>query len=432
MDLIATHKNTDFDGFASLLAAAVLYPEATPILPRSLNENVRSFYTLHKDLFSFLDESRFDPSTVTTLIVVDTNSWSRLELSEGIASNPGIQIHIWDHHDIAGTIHGNEIHGAPVGAAVSLLVTQINRKGKKLTPMQSTLFLAGIYEDTGNLTFPSTTPEDARATAFLLECGGDLNVVRKFIRPVYGLKQKEILVEMIKNEKRVKVNGFHISFTHLDIEGYTPGLSPVVDRYQEFSDTDATFAFFSERKKNQCMIIGRCNADTLNVGLLLKELGGGGHPTAGSALLKTADPQGIEERIADLIQKREIRSVQISDLMSFPVLTVTSDTLMKEVALILREKGCTALPISDGGTLKGIISRRDFKRAKKTESMNSPVKAFMSRKLIQISTENSVNEATRLMVKHKIGRLPVLKEDRLIGIITRSDIMRYYYDILPE
>lgn len=432
MDLIATHKNTDFDGFASLLAAAVLYPEAIPVLPRSLNENVRSFYTLHKNLFSFLDEKDLDTATVTRLIVVDTNSWSRLEISDNVASNPGLQIHLWDHHDLSGTIHGHQVHGAPAGAAVSLLVTEINQKGKKLTPMQATLFLAGIYEDTGNLTFPSTTPTDARAAAFLLECGGDLTVVRRFIRPVYGLKQKEVLVEMIKNEKKVKVNGFHISFTHMDIAGYTPGLSPVVDRYQEFSDTDATFAFFREPKKNQCMIIGRCHADTLNVGLLLRALGGGGHPMAGSALLKTADTRGLEERIADLIEKSETSSIQISDLMSFPVVTITSDTLMKEVALILRGKGCTALPVSDGETLKGIISRRDFKRAQKPNDMNSPVKAFMSRKLILITTESSVTEATRLMVKHKIGRLPVLKEDKLIGIITRSDIMRYYYDMLPK
>jgi tRNA nucleotidyltransferase (CCA-adding enzyme) len=105
---------------------------------------------------------------------------------------------------------------------------------------------------------------------------------------------------------------------------------------------------------------------------------------------------------------------------------------MKEVALLLREKGCTAFPVSDGGSLKGIISRRDFKRAKKQSDMDSPVKAFMSRNIIHITTEQSVTEATRLMVKHNIGRLPVLDDQKLIGIITRSDIMRYYYDILPE
>lgn len=432
MNIIATHKNTDFDGFACLLAAAILYPEAMPVFPKSLNTNVRSFYTLHKDLFHFLDENALDPSKVVKLIIVDANSWSRLEIPGSIEANPGLEVHIWDHHSQSGNINGDRLYVRPIGAATTLLVGRIEQEGRKISPMQSTLFLAGIYEDTGNLTFPSTTPEDVRAAAFLLEQGADLNVIRRCIRPVYGLKQKEILVEMLRNEKRVKVNGFQVSFIKIDIEGYTPGLSPVVDRYQEFADTDATFAFFTEPQKNQCLIIARSNADTLNVGLMLNEFGGGGHPNAGSAILRSLNIEKLEERIIDLILKKESPSIQLSDLMSFPVFTVDQNTSMKEVAHILREKGCTGFPVSDGEKLQGIISRRDFKRAKKGSDLNSPVKAFMSREIIYITTENNVTEATRLMVKHNIGRLPVLKDGKLIGILTRSDIMRYYYDTLPD
>ena len=64
--------------------------------------------------------------------------------------------------------------------------------------------------------------------------------------------------------------------------------------------------------------------------------------------------------------------------------------------------------------------------------MESPVKAFMSPKVISITAESSVGQAARLMVKHDIGRLPVVKEGALIGIVTRSDAMRYYYDLLPD
>lgn len=432
MDLIATHKNTDFDGFAGLCAAAILYPEATPFLNKTLNTNVRSFYTLHKKLFPFIEENELDPSKITKLIVVDTNSWARLEIPTSIASNPGLEIHLWDHHNESGTINGKQRGDRAIGAATSLLVSRIEKEGKSVSPIQSTLFLAGIYEDTGNLTFPSTTPDDARAAAFLLEKGADLNVIRKFIRPVYDLKQREVLLEMLRNEKKVRVNNLRLSFVKIDVEGYTPGLSPVVDRYQEFSDTEATFAFFTDQKRNQSMIIARSIGDSLNIGLLLKELGGGGHTHAGSAVIKSTDVEMLEHQITEFIKTKGSPTIQIGDLMSFPVFTVSQDMLMKEVALHLREKGCTAFPVSDQDRLTGIISRRDFKRAKKTNDMNSPVKAFMSRNLVHINANNSVNEATRLMVKHNIGRLPVLNEEKMIGIITRSDIMRYYYDTLPD
>lgn len=50
MQIITTHKGTDFDAAASVLAAKILYPEAVVVLPKSLNPNVRDFLSIHKDL----------------------------------------------------------------------------------------------------------------------------------------------------------------------------------------------------------------------------------------------------------------------------------------------------------------------------------------------------------------------------------------------
>ena len=52
--------------------------------------------------------------------------------------------------------------------------------------------------------------------------------------------------------------------------------------------------------------------------------------------------------------------------------------------------------------------------------------------MIVTQPDKSPMEAARLMVKHDIGRLPVVENGRLIGIITRSDAMRYFYDLLPD
>lgn len=51
MQIITTHKGTDFDAAASVPAAKILYPEAVVVLPKSLNPNVRAFLSTHKDLF---------------------------------------------------------------------------------------------------------------------------------------------------------------------------------------------------------------------------------------------------------------------------------------------------------------------------------------------------------------------------------------------
>ena len=83
----------------------------------------------------------------------------------------------------------------------------------------------------------------------------------------------------------------------------------------------------------------------------MRSLGGGGHPGAGSALVNFVNPDTIEEMITELIRGNQQASVQVSDLMSFPVFTVSSDMPMQNVAEILREKGCTGVPVVDDGKI---------------------------------------------------------------------------------
>ena len=73
MQIITTHKGTDFDAKASVLAAKILYPEAVAVLPKSLNPNVKAFLTIHKDLFDVHTPDEIELEEVMSLIIVDTN-----------------------------------------------------------------------------------------------------------------------------------------------------------------------------------------------------------------------------------------------------------------------------------------------------------------------------------------------------------------------
>ena len=180
------------------------------------------------------------------------------------------------------------------------------------------------------------------------------------------------------------------------------------------------------------MVIGRSAVNGFDVGSIMRSMGGGGHPNAGAALLKSVNPDAVEVWIKDLIQGNQQASVQISDLMSFPVITVSDDTPMEKVAKILKEKGCTGVPVVKDDKPVGMISRRDFRRIKKESQLESPVKAFMTGRIVSIEPGKSPLQAARLMVRHDIGRLPVVENNRIIGIITRSDTMLYFYDLLPD
>lgn len=433
--IITTHKGSDFDALASLAAAHIIYPDAVPVLPGYVNQNLKPFLAIHKDLFDFYNPREVDPDEVSTLIVVDTHDWNRLDKDlESLRHKPGLEIIVWDHH-MNGDMEPAEAHIRETGATVTMLVQEIQEQRKLITPIQATLFLIGLYEDTGNLTFPSTLPEDAHAAGFLLDRKADLTILATFLKQAYSKAHKEILSEMIETGERFKLSGFNVSFAEIEVRGQIQNLAMVVQMYREIINVDAVFGIFRDADRDRVMVIGRSAVDEINIGLIMRALHGGGHPGAGSALVKSAKPAAVREMIVELINGNQHSSVMLSDIMSYPVMSVHENTPVEEVVTLITDLGCSGMPITakdDETKLVGVISRRDFKRIKKDRHMQSPIKAFMSRNPRTIPHDRSAVEAARLMIKHDIGRLPVIQNDKMIGIITRSDVMTYFYDLVPD
>jgi len=432
LQIITTHKGADFDAAASVLAAKILCPEAVAVLPKSLNPNVKAFLSIHKDLFEIQTPPGIELDKVTRLIVVDTNRWDRLDQMDRLKEKENLEISLWDHHLNQGDIDANWKCAETVGTTITLLIRNLRQQNQKLTPIQATLFLAGFYEDTGNLTFPATKAEDALAAAYLLQQGADLIVLSSFLKPAYGENQRKVLTRMLQSAQKSRLGGYQISFNQVNIDGHVNNLAVVVGMYREIFNVDVAFGIFVHKERGNIIVIGRSGTNGFDVGLIMRALGGGGHPAAGSALIQSVDPDAVEQMIVKLISGNQPASIQISDLMSYPVVTVSSETRMKKVYTVLREKGHMGIPVMDDGRLVGIISRRDFWRAKKTSALNAPVRAFMTRDVVTIKPGKNPMQAARLMIQHDIGRLPVVDNGRVIGIITRSDTMRYLYDLLPE
>lgn len=429
--VITSHKNADFDALASMIAAMLLYPDSMPLMPKPLNPNVKAFLSLHKDLFSWVEKKPADLGATDRLIVVDAGQWERLNSADKLRNQSDLEILMWDHHLKGPGIPADWHCIAPVGANITLMLRCLKAEDIRLSPIQATLFLAGLYEDTGHLTFTGTTAEDAYAAAYLLEQGADLGILTKFLRPAYGVKQKNVLFDMLKNARRVRLNGHRLSISKLEVQGHVESLALVVGMYRDIMNVDAAFGIFND-PTGKCIVIGRSDAQSLNIGDIMRSLGGGGHPGAGSTMLRGVNPDAVENMIRDLIGGNQQASVRVSDLMSFPVHMIDADMTMEKAAEMLRTKGCTGLPVKQGGRLEGMISRRDFQKVRNPSKLQAPVKAFMCREVKTIEPFRSPLQAARIMVRHDIGRLPVVENGQMIGIITRSDIMRYFYDLLPE
>lgn len=162
MQLIMTHEQADFDGLASLLGMALTHPGATAVLPRRMNRNTRSFINIFGGELPFTNVADLPAERVETIILVDTQS---LVTIKGV--NNETLINILDHHPRRPNLPENWLFSTqPVGACTTLTVELIEQQNLALNPIQASLLLLGIEEDTGSFTYASATPRDLRAAAF--------------------------------------------------------------------------------------------------------------------------------------------------------------------------------------------------------------------------------------------------------------------------
>ncbi|MCL6635369.1 MAG: CBS domain-containing protein [Peptococcaceae bacterium] len=423
MEIITTHTNTDLDALASMVAAQKLYPGAVMVFPGKLSRNVEEFMALHKDTLNVKAVRDIEPELVEMVILVDTRSPGRLAKLAELLEKPGVEVHIYDHHprgegDITGRLEVVEM----VGATTTLLVEKIRERGIELTPMEATILSLGIYEDTGSLVFSSTTARDAEAVAYLLARGANLAVVSDFLGRPLTEDQRALLKELLVSAERHQINGIDFLIAKGNVDEFVGGLALLTHKLADFAHLDAVFAVVE--MEDRVHVVARSSVPEVNVKEILGELGGGGHPAAASATIKKAQVDEVAERLLEAIRARVRPPVTAADIMSSPVKTITPETVIEEAGRIMLRYGHTGLPVVKGDRVVGVISRRDVEKAVHHGLGHAPVKGFMNSNLVTVAPEAPVSAVRELMIEHDIGRLPVLKDGRLVGIVSRTDVLR--------
>lgn len=116
----------------------------------------------------------------------------------------------------------------------------------------------------------------------------------------------------------------------------------------------------------------------------------------------------------------------VKDIMSKTVSTVNVNQTIFEAAEVMSSKDISCVVITDGTSPVGLITEKDIvgKVVAKKKPTETKVSEIMSKNLITVDPDASLKEAARLMSTNKIRRLPVLKQDKLVGIVVASDLVR--------
>ncbi len=427
MKIIIAHQNTDFDALGSMLAAQKLYPDYRMVLSSSASPLVKKYLALHRDWLKPLSRRELNQGEVEAMVIVDTRDRRRVKEFK-TALKAASQIRIVDHHS-AGEhdLEGDEVTVEPVGACGTLLVEEMEAKGISMSVEEATLILLGIYADTGKLCFPSTTARDMRAAAYLRECGASLRVINRYLQTEYSPGQQQLLVALIDGMEQLNRQGIDIGIVAHETRGYIKGAAVVVERLMQLMGLDACFAILREEGDATSQLIGRSNSRQVDASVVAARFGGGGHHSAAAARTSDVDFKAMVEGLKDFLKGLDLAPLEVRDVMSSPVRCVGHDMTLRDLEACLELRQITGMPVTKNGELAGIVSQRDVAKAVERGDWEVPVAGFMSHHVEVIAPDQSLEEAMELMTEEDIGRLPVLRDGSIVGIISRSDVIDRLY-----
>jgi tRNA nucleotidyltransferase (CCA-adding enzyme) len=425
--VITSHIGSDFDSFSSMVAASKLYDDSVLCFSGAACRNLREFLKRFGNRWKVLTPRRINFDDVDHLVVVDARSKLRIGPFGSLCGKEGVLIHVYDHHPaVSDEIPAAKAVIEPVGSTTTLLVERLIALNIPIQPFEATLFTMGIYEDTGALTFGSTTSRDFSVAARLRELGADLTIVPLHIEMNLNAGERKLLDSLIENARIRFIGGVKVALSETSSTVYVEGISLFVHRLRDFFDADVALAVVY--MENRTYVVARGRPDLLDVAKFLEPWGGGGHPQAASVTLSGYGQAGSMEQLEKRLEECIRPLIRVFDVMSSPVMAVEPDLAIDDAYRLMIRYGHAALPVVNERGISGIITRKDLDKAELHGLGNVPVSDFMTEGAVTVSPEASVSEAHRMMVLYNIGRLPVVDAiGTLVGIVTRTDMLRALY-----
>lgn len=378
MDLITTHQNADLDGLASMVAVARLCapaasapgaPPAEPLvlaLPGGMEADTHRFWREHAaELPPLLAQAALRQALqgpLGRLLVVDTSNATRLGV---IGENVGrfAQVRAWDTHPPS----PDDLPREPMlaaGACTSVLVHALAAAGITPTPVEAGLFLLGIHQDTGHFTFAATSSVDHEAAVQCCRWGAPLDWPGRYVPKGFTRAQLALLETMARHVEMIDDGVSQVALMALELADYEPNLAVLVEQLREAEQWRAALAVVSYGERAFCIARSRGHLD---VGAVMRAIGGGGHADAASAVLRGVTLSDAVQLVRQTVRDFMGQQVTAGQLAARPVFAMAATTPIHEVtdALHKRRINCVPLTRGRGKTLRyiGMATRQDVDAA---------------------------------------------------------------------
>ncbi len=430
MRIITTHLSADFDAFAAAVCALRLYPGSRVLFPGSQEAAVRRFLAESQISFPELKLRRARAGTLEHAVVVDTRSPARLGEVAGLLARDRCPVTLIDHHmeEEEDGIDAIEVIERPVGATCTIIGELFRERGITPTTDEASLLLMGIYEDTGGLSYRETTPEDLRVASWLLEQGGMLEWVRRWVLKALQPEQLELLNRLVEATEMVTVNEVPVAVAVLEVDRYHEEAAFVVHRWIEIFEI-VVGAVMLVRPPNVNLIL-RSRLPGLHVGRVAQRFGGGGHPTAASARIAGMVPVEVRENLISALAEDLPAPARAGDIAARTIFTVDQETTVGDTKDRLNHLRVNALPVRDEASdaLTGLVTRQILDRALSHGMGDRPVRTVMHPELPTVPADTPLTALRDLFLERSYRFVVVEDDGRPVGIITRMELFRRLFE----
>lgn len=423
MEVITTHLNADFDAMASMIAAKKIYPDAVLAFSGSQEKNIRDFLVQSTLVYDFQRTRNIPMDQVTRLIIVDTRQPGRIGSFAKCLENPGIELHLYDHHpDAPGDLKGDFEVVRPAGATITFFVEIFKEKSIRVSAEDATLMALALYADTGSFTYDTTTPEDFTAMSWLLAEGANLNTVSQYISHELTTPEVALLHDLIKSAATYTIEGVDIVVAKLTVPEYVDEFSLLVRRFMVMENLDTLFALAAMGET--IYFIARSRIPEVNAGKIAADFGGGGHASAASASIRNMTIIETEEKLIRLLHKHVRPRSLARELMSSPVIFVEPKISINEANHILTRYNITVVPVlKKNREIMGHISRRIAEKAIFHGLGDLPVTEYMSTDFSTLPPTATLADIQELIIENRQRFIPVVDNRKVLGVITRTDLL---------
>jgi tRNA nucleotidyltransferase (CCA-adding enzyme) len=422
--VIATHGNTDFDGFGAMLAARLLYPDAV-VAVAALNRNVRDFYRLHADeLGAVSDASRLELDAVRRLIVVETSTASRLGELEAVALDPKVEKVLFDHHGEDGApewVSGDAVVLSSDGALTTTLVGILAERELQPSALEATVFALGIHEDTGSLTYATTTQRDVDALSWCMRHGARQDLVAEYLHTPLAVEERGLLQHVLDALEPVDAGGEEVLVASVTWPAYVDGISNLAHKLVDL--TDARALVLLVEMGDRVFVVVRSRTDRVDSAAVAGALGGGGHAQAASAITREGLADARRLVLSALDQARGT-APSARDVMSSPARSVGPGTSVRDAMTLCQRHGQSGVFVVDQGRLVGAVSREDLDKAVGHGLAHAPVRGIMSTHATSADEDATLAELRALVTTAEDGRVAVMRDEAVVGVVSRADLLR--------